>query len=62
MNVHETNLVEAREHAYSLDLEDIDVSHWDLFRTDTLGRISNVCDGRSPFTFMKEVPLGRSGP
>jgi cytochrome P450 len=26
----------AREHAYSIPLDDIDVSHWDLFKTDTL--------------------------
>ena len=36
MTDYEVLLAEAREHAYSLDLEDIDVSHWDLFRTDTL--------------------------
>lgn len=33
---NEAALAEAREHAYTMDLEDIDVSHWDLFRNDTL--------------------------
>ena len=29
-------LAEAREAAYSMPLDDIDVTHWDLFRNDTL--------------------------
>jgi cytochrome P450 len=30
------HLAAARERAYSLPLEEIDISHWDLFRSDTL--------------------------
>ena len=29
-------LAEAREAAYAMPLDDIDVTHWDLFRNDTL--------------------------
>lgn len=58
MNVHETNLVEAREHAYSLDLEDIDVSHWDLFRTDTLWPYFERLRREKPVHFHERSTVG----
>ncbi len=33
---HDDRLLEARDHAHSIPLEEIDVAHWDLYRNDTL--------------------------
>ena len=51
-------LAEAREHAYSLPLEDIDVSHWDLFRSDTLWPYFERLRQEKPVHFHEHSTVG----
>ncbi|MEK9868657.1 MAG: cytochrome P450 [Gammaproteobacteria bacterium] len=52
-------LENAREHAYSLALEDIDVSHWDLFRTDTLWPYFERLRREKPVHFHEQSTAGQ---
>ena len=58
MTDHKEKLAEAREHAYSLDLEDIDVSHWDLFRKDTLWPYFERLRREKPVHFHERSTVG----
>ncbi|MEQ8693222.1 MAG: cytochrome P450 [Pseudomonadales bacterium] len=55
---YDTRLAQARDHAYSLTLEDIDVSHWDLFRDDTLWPYFERLRHEKPVFFHERSQVG----
>ena len=54
----EAALEAAREHAYSLPLEQLDVTHWDLFRNDTLWPFFERLRNEQPVYFHEHTKSG----
>ena len=54
-------LAEAREAAYAMPLDDIDVTHWDLFRNDTLYPFFERLRREKPVHFHEHANLVRFG-
>ena len=54
----EATLEAAREHAYSLPLEQLDVTHWDLFRNDTLWPFFERLRNEQPVYFHEHTKSG----
>ena len=55
---HDAALQAAREHAYSLPLEQLDVTHWDLFRSDTLWPFFERLRTEKPVHFHEQSKAG----
>ena len=55
---HELTLSQARDHAYSIPLEHIDVSHWNLFRDDTLWPYFERLRREKPVHFHEHSKVG----
>jgi cytochrome P450 len=51
-------LAAAREHAYAIGIDDIDVSHWDLFRNDTLWPYFERLRQEKPVHFHADSQVG----